>query len=164
MFHRRLRGLRVQLLLWTIVPLAVVLVILSVAGITRHRQAMAQLVEDRNRGLALAEANRLAREIDGRAALLQRRASELGGVDDGAALTGLATELRDAYAAGLALLDGTGRMIAVADAAHTDTARAWAESETARTLAARTPRGRAAAIREPFRTHRSAPAGWRSFA
>ena len=57
---RRLRGLRAQLLLWTIVPLAVVLIILSLVGITRHRQAMSQLVEDRNRGLALAEANRWA--------------------------------------------------------------------------------------------------------
>ena len=79
---RRLRGLRAQLLLWTIVPLAVVLIILSLVGVTRHRQAMSQLVEDRNRGLALAEANRLGREIDGRAALLLRRATGHGDIEE----------------------------------------------------------------------------------
>ena len=85
---RRLRGLRAQLLLWTIVPLAVVLIILSLVGVTRHRQAMSQLVEDRNRGLALAEANRLGREIDGRAALLLRRATDHGDHRGGGRLDG----------------------------------------------------------------------------
>ena len=96
MFLRRLRGLRAQLLLWTIVPLAVVLIILSLVGITRHRLAMTQLVEDRNRGLALAEANRLGREIDGRAALLLRRVTERDSIDDAAGLTALAADLQEA--------------------------------------------------------------------
>ena len=130
---RRLRGLRAQLLLWTIVPLAVVLIILSLVGITRHRQAMTQLVEDRNRGLALAEANRLSREIDGRAALLLRRASERDSISDSAGLTALAGGLQEAYNDGLALFDAAGRPIAVSDAAHS-----WAESEIAAALAART--------------------------
>ena len=133
MFLRRLRGLRVQLLLWIIVPLAVVLIILSLAGITRHRQAMTQLVEDRNRGLALAEANRLGREIDGRAALLLRKASERGGIDSAAGLTALAADLKEEYSGGLALLDGAGRAIAVSEAART-----WAESDAAVALAAHT--------------------------
>jgi signal transduction histidine kinase len=133
MVLRRLRGLRVQLLLWTIVPLAVVLIILSLAGITRHRQAMTQLVEDRNRGLALAEANRLGREIDGRAALLLRKATERGGIEDAAGLTTLAADLQEAYSDGLALLDASGRPIAISDAAHS-----WAESEIAVALAERT--------------------------
>ena len=109
---RRLRGLRAQLLLWTIVPLAVVLIILSLVGITRHRQAMSQLVEDRNRGLALAEANRLGREIDGRAALLLRRATERGDIAHAAGLTALAADLQEAYSDGLALFDADGRPIA----------------------------------------------------
>jgi signal transduction histidine kinase len=132
-FLRRLRGLRVQLLLWIIVPLAVVLIILSLAGITRHRQAMTQLVEDRNRGLALAEANRLGREIDARVALLQRRASEHGDIADEVGLAALTADLQEAFSGGLALLDGAGQAIAVSDQG-----RAWAESETARVLAART--------------------------
>jgi signal transduction histidine kinase len=130
---RRLRGLRAQLLLWIIVPLAVVLIILSLAGITRHRQAMTQLVEDRNRGLALAEANRLGREIDGRAALLLRRATERDAIGDSDGLTALAADLQEAYNDGLALFDAAGKPIAVSETAHS-----WAESETAFALAART--------------------------
>jgi len=130
---RRLRGLRAQLLLWTIVPLAVVLIILSLVGITRHRQAMSQLVEDRNRGLALAEANRLGREIDGRAALLQRRASERGDISDEVSLAALAAGLQETYGGGLAVLDGVGRVVAASDQS-----RGWMQSETARVLAART--------------------------
>lgn len=57
--RRLLRGVRAQLLLWTILPLAVVLIVLSLAGIARHRQAMTRLVEDRDRGITVAEANRL---------------------------------------------------------------------------------------------------------
>ena len=129
MFLRRLRGLRVQLLLWTILPLAVVLVILSLAGITRHRQAMNQLVEDRNRGLASAEASRLAREIDGRAALLARRAAQAGAPDD---LNRLAADLQEAYAGGLAVLDGSGQLVAASGASA-----GWPESAEVRTLAAR---------------------------
>jgi signal transduction histidine kinase len=126
---RRLRGLRVQLLLWIIAPLAVVLIVLSLAGITRHRQAMTQLVADRNRGLALAEANRLGREIDGRAAVLQRRASEGEGVEDAAALQTLAADLRDEYSGGLAVLDATGRVIAASEAAWS-----WVGTAAATTL------------------------------
>jgi hypothetical protein len=133
---RRLRGLRAQLLLWTIVPLAVVLIILSLVGITRHRQAMSQLVEDRNRGLALAEANRLGREIDGRAALLLRRATDHDDIAQGAGLTALADDLQDAYSDGLALFDAAGRPIAISDAAHS-----WAESDIAVALAAPSRRG-----------------------
>lgn len=130
MFLRRLRGLRVQLLLWTILPLAAVLVVLSLAGITRHRQAMTQLVEDRNRGLALAEANRLAREIDGRATLLARRVAQPGALTD---LNGLAADMAETYAGGLAMLDSSGQIVAVSDGSE-----AWPQSEEARTLAART--------------------------
>jgi hypothetical protein len=60
---RFLRGLRAQLLLWTILPLAIMLVALSLVGIARHRQAMTSLVEERDRGLTTAEANRLGREV-----------------------------------------------------------------------------------------------------
>src|SRR5512146_1816359 len=76
---RRLRGLRVQLLLWTILPLAVALIVLSLAGVFRHRQAMQQLVESRDRGLVLAESNSLARAIERRSALLSSSAGQLGG-------------------------------------------------------------------------------------
>ena len=57
MLLRRLRGLRAQLLLWMILPLAAALIVFSVAGITRHRQAMTDLVMDRDRSLTLASAD-----------------------------------------------------------------------------------------------------------
>src|SRR5512136_1325027 len=75
--RRLLRGLRAQLLLWTILPLAVVLVVLSLAGIARHRQVMTQLVQDRDRGVTVAEANRLGREIAQQVAVLTRLAATL---------------------------------------------------------------------------------------
>ncbi len=129
---RQLRGLRVQFLLWMILPLAVVLFILSFASITRHREAMTQLVEDRNKGLALAVANRLAREIEGRSASLARAAAgeDLTGE---ANLEDLAGRLADEFPGGLALLDAQGQVIAVSQVAQ-----AWAGSQEARVLAART--------------------------
>src|SRR5512138_1733833 len=76
---RRLRGLRVQLLLWTILPLAMALIVLSLAGVFRHRQAMQQLVESRDQGLVLAEANSLGRAVERRSGLLSSAAGQLGG-------------------------------------------------------------------------------------
>jgi hypothetical protein len=107
-FLHELRGLRVQLLLWTILPLTVVLVALSLLSITRHRQAMTQLVEDRNRGLTLGEANRLAREIDSRAsALAQVGASFASGAPH--FLGSLPDSLLRSFPSGFALMDATPR-------------------------------------------------------
>jgi signal transduction histidine kinase len=74
---RHLRGLRVQLLLWTILPLSIALIVLSFAGVFRHRQTMQHMVEDRDRGLVLAEANSVARSIERRAAQLATAAGTL---------------------------------------------------------------------------------------
>lgn len=128
MFIRRLRGLRVQLLLWTILPLAVVLIVLSLVSITRHRQAMTQLATDRDRGLTLAEANRLAHEIETKTAQLTRAAADgrlaPGNVDE------LAASLQDSYPAGLALLDAAGHPLAASEAAV-----AWPTDQATRLLA-----------------------------
>ena len=129
---RQLRGLRVQLLLWTILPLAVVLIVLSVAGITRHRQAMTQLVEDRDRSLTLAEANRLSREIDRRAAALASAAGALYPGASDADLAAGAARLAEGFPAGLALLDSAGRLQGASAGAA-----GWAESDEARVAAAR---------------------------
>lgn len=61
---RTFRGLRAQLLLWTILPFALLLIMLAVAGIISHRRAMEQLVEERDRSLVLVEATRLGRQIE----------------------------------------------------------------------------------------------------
>ncbi len=131
--RRLLRGLRAQLLLWTILPLAVVLVVLSLAGVARHRQAMTRLVEDRDRGVTVAEANRLGREIAQQVALLTRLAATSPVVTTPP--TTLSDQPPDAvgsFTGGLAWLDGQGALVATSPAAST-----WAKSDTARLLAAR---------------------------
>lgn len=124
---RRLRGLRVQLLLWVIFPLAAVLIALSFWSITRHRVAMTQLVEDRNRGIALGEANRLAREVDARAtALVQAGNGAPSSVSD------LPADLFARFSSGVALISADGVVLDASGIGH-----AWTETPEARVLAAR---------------------------
>lgn len=131
--HRLLRGLRVQLLLWTILPLAIVLIALSLAGVTRHRQAMTRLVEDRDRGLATAEANRLGREIAQQTASLTRLAATLPAVTTPPNVSSLLEDSIGGERGGLALLDARGVLLAASPAAGV-----WAKSNTAAIVAART--------------------------
>jgi hypothetical protein len=124
---RRLRGLSVQLLLWIILPLGIVLIVLSLLSITRHRDAMSQLIEDRNRGLALGEANRLAREIDARAAGLAE-----AGESAPASLSDLPPDLFARFTSGLALVSETGEVLDASGVLHP-----WTAAPEARVLAAR---------------------------
>jgi hypothetical protein len=120
--RRFLRGLRAQLLLWTILPLAVLLVALSLAGVTRHRQAMTQLVKDRDRGLTAAEANRLGREIAQQTASLARLAATLSTAP--APSTAPLEDPTGGGLSGLVLLDARGAIAAVGAAAAAGGARA----------------------------------------
>jgi signal transduction histidine kinase len=74
---RRLQGLHVQILLWTVLPLTVVLIVLALLGIARHRQTMIDLIAERNRGVVLVEAGRLAQVIALRGGLLAQSAAAL---------------------------------------------------------------------------------------
>lgn len=130
-FLHQLRGLRVQLLLWTILPLTVVLVALSLLSIAQHRAAMTQLVEDRNRGLTLGEANRLAREIERRAAALEQIARPADGAPLASARD-LPPTLPEQFPSGIALMDGAGRVVQALGVSH-----GWTETDEARVLAAR---------------------------
>jgi signal transduction histidine kinase len=130
--HRLLRGLRAQLLLWTILPLAVVLIVLSLAGVTRHRQAMTRLVEERDRGVAAAEANRLGREVAQQSAVLARLAATLPPADLPTTTTDQPLDAIGSFIGGLAWLDAQGALVAASPSAT-----AWADSDTARLLAAR---------------------------
>lgn len=125
---RRLRGLRIQLLLWTILPLTILLIGLTAVGIGRHRQAMMQLITDRNRGLTLAEASRLSRQVTQRAEMLAQGGENLSSEPE--AIEQLATSLQTLFPGGLALLDASGRALAIAGAA------AWAGADETQTLAA----------------------------
>lgn len=123
----RLRGLRVQLILWIIFPLAAVLIALSLWSITQHREAMTQLVEDRNRGLALGEANRLGREVEARAAVLAQAANA-----NPASVSDLPPDLFARFPSGVALMSADGRVLDASGMGH-----GWTETEEARVLAAR---------------------------
>lgn len=127
-----LRSLRVQLLLWTILPLAIALIVLSIAGVSRHRQAMQQLVEQRDRGLVLAEANTLARTIQVYSAQLAIAAGIPGSSAD-SALTAdrerLITELSNIPLQALVLVNRQGDASALLGA---DTS--WTESPTAHSV------------------------------
>lgn len=75
-----LRGLRVQLLLWTVLPLTLVMVAVAVIGLTTHQHAMRDLVEELDARSARLAAARLS---DG----LQERATALEMVAHGEKLT-----------------------------------------------------------------------------
>ena len=138
---RLLRGLRAQLLLWTILPLTVALVVLSLAGVFRHREDMIQLVEQRDRSLASAEATSLAHQIERRAAPLQGAAgaSELQG--DTAALPStlekLVQPLGLMYPAGFALYGTDGHLLATSGlpSARDGSDGGWLQSDAAHALA-----------------------------
>lgn len=135
MFHR-LRGLRIQLLLWTILPLTVLLVALTAVGIGRHRQAMMQLITDRNRGLILAEASRLSRQVTQRAEMLAQQGDNLGSEPED--IERLAASLQTLFPGGLALLDANGKALAATGAA------AWASADETQVLAAGVESGKEA--------------------
>lgn len=129
---RLLRGLHAQLLLWTILPLAIVLVALSLVGIARHRQAMTRLVEERDRGLTTAEANRLASAIAQQTAALTRLAATVT-VPPASSTALLPTDARATGLESLALLDARGALVTASPAPT-----GWMAGDLPRLLAART--------------------------
>ena len=83
MHKRRLHSLRVQVLLWTILPLIIVLLILSLTGIGGHQQSMRQLVAEEHARFVVVAAGAIAVRLDHYAAHLQTLAA-LGATDAGA--------------------------------------------------------------------------------
>ncbi len=59
-----LRGLRVQILLWVILPFILLLIAFSLTGIRSHQQSMRALVAERDLGLARALARDVANVLD----------------------------------------------------------------------------------------------------
>src|SRR5574340_1309501 len=66
-----LRDLRTQILLWTILPLAVVLIGIAYLGVNSHQSAMRDLVEERDGALARVAAARVSEALANRVAILQ---------------------------------------------------------------------------------------------
>jgi signal transduction histidine kinase len=65
------RDLRTQLLLWTILPLAIILIGVAYLGVNSHQASMRNLVEERDGLLARVAAARLSEAISNRAAILR---------------------------------------------------------------------------------------------
>ncbi|MCB0150135.1 MAG: cache domain-containing protein, partial [Caldilineaceae bacterium] len=56
----RLRNLRTQVMLWTVLPLTILLIVASLAGIGTHQASMRRLAVDENQRLAMIMARSLA--------------------------------------------------------------------------------------------------------
>ncbi|MGB8648411.1 MAG: ATP-binding protein [Anaerolineae bacterium] len=95
-----LRGLRTRILLWTILPLAVVLIAIAYLGVNNHQAAMRQLVAERDAVLARVAATEISQ-------LLTDRARELAMLDPAH------IEERDpqAFDGGVAVLDAQNNLI-----------------------------------------------------
>ncbi len=65
------RDLRTQLLLWTILPLAIILIGVAYLGVNSHQASMRDLIEERDGLLARVAAARLSEAIANRAAILR---------------------------------------------------------------------------------------------
>jgi signal transduction histidine kinase len=72
----RFRGLRAQIVLWTLLPLTLVLIGVAFTGIYSHERAMRTLVQDRDQALAAASAAQVRDLLADRAAALQTLAAE----------------------------------------------------------------------------------------
>lgn len=70
-----LRGLRVQLLLWTVLPLTLVLVAVAVIGISTHQRSMQQMVEELDARSARLGAAHLSDSLAERVAWLKTMAT-----------------------------------------------------------------------------------------
>ncbi len=59
-----LRGLRTQVLVWTILPLTILLIILSLTGISSHQSSMRALAAEENTKLVLALAKSVSTQVE----------------------------------------------------------------------------------------------------
>ena len=100
-----LRGLRVQLLLWTVLPLTLILVAVAVVGISTHQRSMRDLVEELDARSARLVAAHLSDGLAERVALLEVLADRPGTLATGDALNTL-------FDGGLARLDVAGKLAA----------------------------------------------------
>ncbi|HSJ58224.1 MAG TPA: hypothetical protein VLC95_13655, partial [Anaerolineae bacterium] len=68
---RRWRGLRVQIVLWMVVPLTLVLIGVAFTGVYSHEQAMRELVQERDRALAIVSAGQVRDLVQARVSALE---------------------------------------------------------------------------------------------
>lgn len=95
-----LRSLRTQILLWTILPLTIILVGIAYLGVTSHQGAMREMVAERDGALARVAAARISE-------LLADRARDLANLQ----VSRPETWNTQVFDGGVALLDAQGRII-----------------------------------------------------
>jgi signal transduction histidine kinase len=71
-----LRGLRIQIILWIVMPVTLLLIGIAFTGVYGHERAMQDLVEERDQALAQVAANQVADRLRQRASALQALAVE----------------------------------------------------------------------------------------
>jgi signal transduction histidine kinase len=138
--HFRLRGLRVQIVLWMILPLTLVLIGVAFTGVYSHEQAMRDLVAERDQALAAVSARQVRDTVEVRTMALEALATEQAfHHQDPAgqrALLADAGTLDGLFAGELVLVDELGNLLAVGKSPP-----AWVKSEglpgPARTVMAR---------------------------
>jgi signal transduction histidine kinase len=108
--------LRVQIILWTVLPLTLVLIGVAFTGVYSHEQTMRVLVGDRDRALALLAASQVRDLLHERIMALQALAAQpdFQGTDpigQGASLQAAST-LNGQFSGGILLVDEAGELLA----------------------------------------------------
>jgi signal transduction histidine kinase len=114
----RLRGLAAQIVMWTVLPLTLVLIGVAFTGVYSHEQAMRSMVEERDRALAVVSAAQVRELLRERAGALERLAAAPGFQQGRAAQGDLLAEagtLDGLFAGEVALLDEEARVVADGD-------------------------------------------------
>ncbi|MGD9148472.1 MAG: histidine kinase [Anaerolineae bacterium] len=109
----RVRGLRVQIVLWTVLPLTLVLIGVAFTGVYSHEQSMRTLVQERDQALATVSAAQVRDLLQARAAALESLAAEQAfhHQDTATQQALLANAAADRGLDQVALLDEVGRIV-----------------------------------------------------
>ena len=130
----RFRGLAAQIVLWTVLPLTLVLIGVAFTGVYSHEQAMRSMVEERDRALAVIAAVEVQALLERPGAAIKTLAEDPAlwqGAEAQHKLLAAAGDLDGRLAGEIALIDVDGRLVAAGSRAP-----AWlAEQEMLAALA-----------------------------
>ncbi len=136
----RFRGLAAQIVLWTVLPLTLVLIGVAFTGVYSHEQAMRSMVEERDRALATVTAAEVRGLLAERASALERLSQKPGFWQDAGAqheILAAAGTLEGQLAGEAALLDDEARLVAVGNSEPAWSLEREALSSLVRTVIAR---------------------------
>jgi len=109
-----LRGLTVQLLAITVLPLTLLLLLIAFGSVSLHQQDMRALVGERDERAVQSAAAALASELHHRAATISNLVA-LAELSDGPSFTSTTNDLASDFDGGLAYLDEDGHLLASTD-------------------------------------------------